>query len=156
MITCLCMHFWKAGVNILSGSLWLETLVWIPVNAFGPKSVKPIKLYLSVGPSVSNRGPAEAIWPRGTPCWISGYWAFQVRTQHSLWTEIVALLLATGGNDSYWTDRSKIKQHWALTCSGLQLARQLDSCGRVVVMEVADSVIGFLCSDVWRGRRQAN
>ena len=31
----------------------------------------------------------------------------------------------------------------ALTCSSLQLARQLDSCGGVVVMEVADSVIGF-------------
>ena len=63
--------------------------------------------------------------------------------------EIVAL--ATGGNDSYWTDRSKIKQYWALTCSGLQLARQLDSCGGVVVVKVADSVIGFLCSDVGEG-----
>ena len=63
--------------------------------------------------------------------------------------EIVAL--ATGGNDSYWTDRSKVKQHWALTCSGLQLARQLDSWGEVIVMEVADSVIGFLCSDVGEG-----
>ena len=43
-------------------------------------------------------------------------------------------------------------QHWALACSGLQLARQLDSqadIGRFIVKEVVDSVVG---SEVWSER----
>jgi hypothetical protein len=52
---------------------------------------------------------------------------------------------------AHWTDPSKVKPHWALTCSGLQLARQLDSradISGVIVTEVADFDFGSLHSDV--------
>ena len=56
---------------------------------------------------------------------------------------------------AHWTDRSKVKRHWALTRSAMQLARQLDSradIGRLVVREVVDSVFGSLRSQVLRVR----
>ena len=48
-------------------------------------------------------------------------------------------------------DLEKQEAVWTLTCGGLQLAKQLDSqeyIVQVIVTEVADSVFGFLPSQV--------
>ena len=57
--------------------------------------------------------------------------------------------LATGMNCT------KTMQQWTLTCSGLQLARRLDSQEDIVwaiVTEVVDSAFGFLPSQILRER----
>ena len=58
-----------------------------------------------------------------------------------------------------WTDCTKTTQQWTLICSGLQLAKQLDSredIVRVIITEVVDSAFGFLPSQVLRERRRGN
>ena len=50
-------------------------------------------------------------------------------------------------------------RQWTLTCSGLQLAKQLDSredIVRVIVMEVVYSAFGFLPSQVLQERGREN
>ena len=67
------------------------------------------------------------------------------------------MALAIGTNISS-LDRQCMRQ-WTLTCSGLQLAKQLDSredIVQVIVTEVVDSAFGFLPSQVLRERGQAN
>ena len=54
---------------------------------------------------------------------------------------------------AFWTDCTKARQQWTLTCtcSDLQLAKQLDSREdiiQVIVVEVVDSVFGFLPSHI--------
>ena len=52
---------------------------------------------------------------------------------------------------AHWMDSSKVRPHWALTCSGMQLARQRNSradTGGVIVTEVTDSDLGSLRLEV--------
>ena len=69
------------------------------------------------------------------------------------------MALAIGTNISSLDRLYKTTRQWTLTCSGLQLAKQLDSredIVRVIVMEVVGSASGFLPSQVLRERRRAN
>ena len=64
---------------------------------------------------------------------------------------MAVMALATGMNTSFLENRQKC----TLTCSGLQLAKQLDSqedTVTAIVMEVVDSVSGVLPSHVSQER----
>ena len=71
------------------------------------------------------------------------------------------MALATGANSSF-LDRLYKKtgdKLWTLTCSGLQIAKQLDSIEDIVgviVTEVVDSVLRFLPSHMPLERWRAN
>ena len=58
-----------------------------------------------------------------------------------------------------WTDCTKNRRQWTLTCSGLQIAKQLDSregIVAVIVMYVADFVLCFLTSHTPLKRQRVN
>ena len=68
----------------------------------------------------------------------------------------------TTGPYKYWLlgkTVQKLRQQLTLTCSGLQLAKQLDSCediAPVIVMEIADSVFWHLAFTHLEERWRAN
>ena len=67
------------------------------------------------------------------------------------------MALATDMNTSFLG--GLYKNHVTITCSGLQLAKHLDSqedIVQVIVMEVVHSAFGFLPSQVLRERGRAN
>ena len=71
------------------------------------------------------------------------------------WLAVMAL--ATGTDSSFLDRLYKNKQQRTLSCSGLQIAKQLDSKdGAVIVTEVVDSVLRFLPSHMLLERWRVN
>ena len=85
-------------------------------------------LYLSVQLSVHYRRSAETISPRDTRYSISGYRLLEARAWRFLCVSVIAL--ATDMNTSVLDGLYKNQATtgaWALTFSGLQIAKELDS-----------------------------